>query len=714
MAEVIGSLRRNATSGEKSFLDVIRRLPSEFMGWLELPVGNSSYDFVLLHPTFGLFFLEVKDYQKILRSDIDQIRIRRTDGSEYSDVNPVRELREKAEQKADELRKRRELRDSNDQLIVPWTYAVVFPNLSTRDLQLHTAIVNYVNRPCVIAKGDMQNPGQLNALLQKMAFQRKGFKELNERQMKAIQAALCKETVVIDEDEELSIADAIQREAALRGIYEELKIEASKEGDKAASTYRLRLVRGVAGSGKTFVLGLRAYYLHQLHPEWDILVLTRNYLLANSLRRRLNPLRPKVQVWHWHAFARHLLEQASPPIIVEEYRDSTEGIIAQALQRLNNPQELSGFSASYLAREIEWIKDAVPLNSKTLQIEQEDYLNADRTGRIRGLTRTQREVVFNLFQVYESILKDLLRRCDYSDHALLLQRAILLGSLPGGQFDAVLVDEAQDFAPAWFTVIKQMLRNDSVFMAADPAQRVFGGFSWRELDFEVVGRSQILKRPYRNTYEIFIVAHEFAHQNQALLKQLVREGTALLEPEIVVSEMRHGQWPILKQNSSFDEELIQVEREIRNLQSARDSKGEQCYELHDIAVLLPTQKAVDKARAFFNNKGYRTNTPEASEKGTEASLLVANCLNVTSLQKVRGLEFKVVFICQLQALPPYSNIEKDSEQEIEDKLIERSRWLYVGMTRARERLYLSYQKPYSPEIQPLEQVLKECKTKSSN
>lgn len=657
--------------------------------------------------------MEVKDYYKILHSNVNQIKIRRTNGSEYSDVNPVRELREKAEQKADELRKRRDLRDSNDQLIVPWTYAVVFPNLPAKDLQLHTAIVNYIDRPCVIAKDDMQNPSQLNALLQKIAFQRRGFKELNERQMKAIQAALCKETVVIDGDEELSIADPIQREAALQGIYEELKIEASKEGDKAASTYRLRLVRGVAGSGKTFVLGLRAYYLHQLHPEWDILVLTRNYLLANSLRRRLNPLGPKVQVWHWHAFARHLLEQASPPIIVEEYRGSPEGIVAQALQRLGNSQELFSFSASYLAKEIEWIKDAVPLNPMTLQIEQEDYLTANRTGRIRGLTRTQREVVFNLFKIYESILRDTLRRCDYSDHALLLQRAILLGNLHGGQFDAVLVDEAQDFAPAWFTVIKQMLRNDSVFMVADPAQRVFGGFSWRELGFEVVGRSQILKRPYRNTYEVFLLAHEFARQNQALLHQLVREGTALLEPEIVATEMRHGHWPVLKQNSSFDEELIQVEREIHNLESAHDSKGEQFYRLHDIAVLLPTQKAVDKARAFFDNKGYHTNTPEASEQDTEASLLIADRLNITSLQKVRGLEFKVVFICQLQALPPYSNIEKDSEQEIEDKLIERSRWLYVGMTRARERLYLSYQKTSSPEIQSLEQVLKECKTKYS-
>ena len=190
-----------------------------------------------------------------------------------------------------------------------------------------------------------------------------------------------------------------------------------------------------------------------------------------------------------------------------------------------------------------------------------------------------------------------------------------------------------------------------------------------------------------------------------MLKQLVREGEALLEPEIIPDEMRHGPWPAIKRYPSFDKELEQVERDIRRLLTRRDSRtGKQRYMLHDIAVLLPTKKTTDKARMFFSSRGFRVHDPELSEQEEEASLHVRDHLNVTNLQRIRGLEFKVVFVCQLQALPPFLKPDLDSEEQ-EDKLIERSRWLYVSMTRAREVLNLSHQGPPPPEIQTISQVL---------
>lgn len=458
MARIIGPLREKATYGEQRLYNLLQKLPDEFIGWTELPTGDSSQDFVLLHPQLGLFFLEVKDYHQITRSDVHQIVVKRTDGITFTAPNPVREIEEKAQRKADELKKRRELRDQQGNLIVPWSYAVVFPHLSERYLQQHSALGRYHDRPCVIASDHLENPGKLLEQLQKIAYQRRGFQGLNDRQIKAVQAALRQETVVVDDGDELSVADPEQQEAALRGIFEEMAQEVSEEGKRAAETYRLRLVRGVAGSGKTFVLGLRAYYLHQLHPEWNILVLTRNYLLANHLRKRLKPLQPRVQVWHWHAFARYLLqERLATPILMEgrEHRGSLEGIVRKALDQLNLP-ELSNLRPEYLAEEIEWIKDTLPLSRETLQIEREDYINANRIGRGLGLTKNQREAVFKLFQRYQAILNDMRQCYDYHDHALLLQRAILCGELPGEIFDAVLVDEAQDFAPAWFRVIQHI------------------------------------------------------------------------------------------------------------------------------------------------------------------------------------------------------------------------------------------------------------------
>ena len=50
-----------------------------------------------------------------------------------------------------------------------------------------------------------------------------------------------------------------------------------------------RVLRGVAGSGKTLVLAHRARYLHKHWPQWRILVLCYNRVLANALATMVTP-----------------------------------------------------------------------------------------------------------------------------------------------------------------------------------------------------------------------------------------------------------------------------------------------------------------------------------------------------------------------------------------------------------------------------------------
>ena len=50
-----------------------------------------------------------------------------------------------------------------------------------------------------------------------------------------------------------------------------------------------RVLRGVAGSGKTLVLAHRARHLHKHWPNWRILVLCFNRVLANALRTMVEP-----------------------------------------------------------------------------------------------------------------------------------------------------------------------------------------------------------------------------------------------------------------------------------------------------------------------------------------------------------------------------------------------------------------------------------------
>ncbi|NIN94197.1 MAG: UvrD-helicase domain-containing protein, partial [Anaerolineae bacterium] len=69
----------------------------------------------------------------------------------------------------------------------------------------------------------------------------------------------------------------------------------------------IRLVRGVAGSGKTLVLTRRAQYLAAQYPEWRIGVLTYNDPLARSLRAQLKGISNIKRVTTFHNMCAALL-----------------------------------------------------------------------------------------------------------------------------------------------------------------------------------------------------------------------------------------------------------------------------------------------------------------------------------------------------------------------------------------------------------------------
>jgi hypothetical protein len=75
-----------------------------------------------------------------------------------------------------------------------------------------------------------------------------------------------------------------------------------------------RLLRGVAGSGKTVTLACRARLLAALHPHWRILVLCYNVSLAAFLRQTIARRRAagaaEVEVANFHAFLAPLARAA--------------------------------------------------------------------------------------------------------------------------------------------------------------------------------------------------------------------------------------------------------------------------------------------------------------------------------------------------------------------------------------------------------------------
>jgi len=75
----------------------------------------------------------------------------------------------------------------------------------------------------------------------------------------------------------------------------------SDEAAVAVEGQKLRLVTGVAGSGKTLILLYRAMLQARLQPEAKILILTHNRPLTGELRDRFNQICPGVDL-NWRTF----------------------------------------------------------------------------------------------------------------------------------------------------------------------------------------------------------------------------------------------------------------------------------------------------------------------------------------------------------------------------------------------------------------------------
>jgi hypothetical protein len=130
------------------------------------------------------------------------------------------------------------------------------------------------------------------------------------------------------------------------------------EHQALATSGGARLVRGVAGSGKTLILLHRARFLAGQNPGWRVLVLTYNRPLAAFLGERLAELQDGpcgIEVLNFHAWCRRLL------VDCDRWRDnilgdgSRKGLLTRLLAAASIT--LKGLDLDYLLEELDWIRD---------------------------------------------------------------------------------------------------------------------------------------------------------------------------------------------------------------------------------------------------------------------------------------------------------------------------------------------------------------------
>ncbi|WP_111656056.1 3'-5' exonuclease [Isoalcanivorax indicus] len=379
MAKVIPQLNtlRNMTSGERRLgqrLELL--LEDDYTIWYDIPVGRRRRypDFIILHPARGLLFLEVKDWKldALKRITPQDAEIHTSQGLKIVS-NPLEQVRQCAHVAVNQLQRDEQLRQQggrfHGRLCFPYGYGVVFPNItrkqwdeaiSEQDQELVLPPHRLICRDEMIATVD---PEVFQSRLWGM-FEYAFGDKLSLPQIDRIRWNLFPEVRInapqqdlfaINTEDDTPIASySIPDIVRVMDLQQEQLARSMGDGH--------RVVHGVAGSGKTLILGYRCLHLAQAVNK-PILVLCFNITLAAKLRSFIaeKGVGDKVQVHHFHEWCGLQLQTYNVnlrPGNGEEYWERQVSTVIQAVDKGHIPR--AQYSAVMIDEghdfEQEWLK----------------------------------------------------------------------------------------------------------------------------------------------------------------------------------------------------------------------------------------------------------------------------------------------------------------------------------------------------------------------
>jgi superfamily I DNA/RNA helicase len=256
-------------------------------------------------------------------------------------------------------------------------------------------------------------------------------------------------------------------------------------------------------------------------------------------------------------------------------------------------------------------------------------------------------------------------------------RLVRNGEQPQADYCAVIVDEVQDISEIAIRLLYSLVGNrpDGLLLVGDTTQRIFTrGYTLKGLGIDIAGRGLVLRKNYRNTKQILEAAFPLVESEWKEDVAQVEAPVADSRPEFSV---REGCRPIVVRCSDEASERRFLATEIAALLKY------QHYRPGDICVLARNRHYRELAYESLREAGipvYLFRDPEAGEVSPDQ-----NAIRVSSLHGAKGHEFGSVFVVGVVegVLPLRSSI--DTQTVSSEAAV-----LYVGMTRARDLLYLSY------------------------
>jgi len=447
-------------------------------------------------------------------------------------------------------------------------------------------------------------------------------------------------------------------------------------------------LRGISGSGKTSVLVHRARYLAKKYNQ-PILVVT----LTESMRKLLETLirdlcgveQNLIETYTVSQLAKNILEKLYPGGLRSFLLANSQQLRTTLERTVDHCRTLPEYSESLFSswereRFLAFLREEISyIRSRLLPPEYFTYVDGKtfrRRGRGSALPEGGRRICFEGTLFWE----DELKRLGIQDSEGIVAKATILLADDNHSFRryrCAVSDEVQDLSQIDVTLLgglktpqNQRLSSaeDGLFLVGDGAQSIYRkGFTLRNAGIDIANRSFLLKKNYRNSYEILKAAYPLVEKYE--FADLDEEDIS--RPTSPDFAKRRGEKPKLVKCSSTREEAILIADQIQVLLNSELPAGQIC-------VIGPNPACRNAIQSALEEK--HTGHVELREDIDFES----NRVKISTIESAKGHEFAAVFIMGL-----VENVLPHTGATDEDLTREASR-LYVAMTRAREVLWLLY------------------------
>lgn len=339
------------TAGERRFSQRLEaKLESDYLCWYDVPIGpaNSHPDFIVLHPKRGLLILEVKEWkpetlQSITRSDA---AILTPSGLKHV-PNPLEQARQYAHAVLNVLEHDPQLTFSGGRmegkLLFPWSYGVVLTNIS-RHIFESSGLAEVIEPHRVICQDEMVESVDAEIFQQRLweMFSVRFQGGLSLPQLDRIRWHLFPEIRLQDPQDGLFKREDIES-VEIPDLMRVMDLQQEQLARSLGDGHRV--IHGVAGSGKTLILGYRAEQLAKVCAK-PILILCYNKTLAGRLAYWMSSkeIQDKVHVRTFHSWCRNQLTTYN--LDFDRQQEDTDALMAEMVQAVIRGVEMGHIPAA--------------------------------------------------------------------------------------------------------------------------------------------------------------------------------------------------------------------------------------------------------------------------------------------------------------------------------------------------------------------------------